>query len=85
MPEVKILASRAFSVYPGKEYNSTMCIFSGILSELEMSVFHDYLFILFSSLQHTETLNVVFLTYFRILKKAQKSPLLPAVLEGLAK
>ncbi|XP_047925274.1 nucleolar complex protein 3 homolog [Anser cygnoides] len=34
---------------------------------------------------HTETLNVVFLTYFRILKKAQKSPLLPAVLEGLAK
>uniref|UniRef100_A0A8C3GJN5 Nucleolar complex protein 3 homolog n=1 Tax=Cairina moschata TaxID=8855 RepID=A0A8C3GJN5_CAIMO len=81
----KILASRAFSVYPGTEYNSTMCIFSGILSELEMSVFHDYLFILFSSLQHTETLNVVFLTYFRILKKAQKSPLLPAVLEGLAK
>uniref|UniRef100_A0A8B9P425 Nucleolar complex protein 3 homolog n=1 Tax=Apteryx owenii TaxID=8824 RepID=A0A8B9P425_APTOW len=34
---------------------------------------------------HTETLNIVFLTYFRILKKAQKSPLLPAVLEGLAK
>ncbi|NXL57405.1 NOC3L protein, partial [Chordeiles acutipennis] len=34
---------------------------------------------------HTETLNVVFVTYFRILKKAQKSPLLPAVLEGLAK
>ncbi|XP_048361252.1 nucleolar complex protein 3 homolog [Sphaerodactylus townsendi] len=34
---------------------------------------------------HTEILNVVFLTYFRILKKAQKSPLLPAVLEGLAK
>ncbi|NXI63352.1 NOC3L protein, partial [Anseranas semipalmata] len=34
---------------------------------------------------HTETLDVVFLTYFRILKKAQKSPLLPAVLEGLAK
>ncbi|XP_061491492.1 nucleolar complex protein 3 homolog isoform X2 [Rhineura floridana] len=34
---------------------------------------------------HTETLNIIFLTYFRILKKAQKSPLLPAVLEGLAK
>uniref|UniRef100_A0A8C6XLL2 Nucleolar complex protein 3 homolog n=1 Tax=Naja naja TaxID=35670 RepID=A0A8C6XLL2_NAJNA len=34
---------------------------------------------------HTETLNIVFLTYFRILKKAQKSPLVPAVLEGLAK
>ncbi|NXC45968.1 NOC3L protein, partial [Penelope pileata] len=34
---------------------------------------------------HTETLNVVFLTYFRILKKARKSPLLPSVLEGLAK
>lgn len=35
--------------------------------------------------QHTETLNIVFLIYFRILKKAQKSVLLPAVLEGLAK
>uniref|UniRef100_G1RR66 Nucleolar complex protein 3 homolog n=1 Tax=Nomascus leucogenys TaxID=61853 RepID=G1RR66_NOMLE len=35
--------------------------------------------------QHTETLNIVFVTYFRILKKAQRSPLLPAVLEGLAK
>ncbi|OXB53669.1 hypothetical protein ASZ78_013386 [Callipepla squamata] len=34
---------------------------------------------------HTETLNIVFLTYFRILKRARKSPLLPAVLEGLAK
>uniref|UniRef100_A0A8C6ZXU2 Nucleolar complex protein 3 homolog n=1 Tax=Nothoprocta perdicaria TaxID=30464 RepID=A0A8C6ZXU2_NOTPE len=34
---------------------------------------------------HTETLNIVFLTYFRILKKTQNSPLLPAVLEGLAK
>ncbi|XP_048407397.2 nucleolar complex protein 3 homolog isoform X2 [Stegostoma tigrinum] len=34
---------------------------------------------------HTEILNVVFLTYFRILKKAQKSVLLPGVLEGLAK
>ncbi|XP_028929599.1 LOW QUALITY PROTEIN: nucleolar complex protein 3 homolog [Ornithorhynchus anatinus] len=34
---------------------------------------------------HTETLNMVFLTFFRILKKAQKSALLPAVLEGLAK
>ncbi|XP_047464807.1 nucleolar complex protein 3 homolog isoform X2 [Mugil cephalus] len=33
---------------------------------------------------HTETLNIVFLCYFRILKKAQKSVLLPAVLEGLA-
>ncbi|MGH0169526.1 UNVERIFIED_CONTAM: hypothetical protein FKN15_056966 [Acipenser sinensis] len=35
--------------------------------------------------KHTETLNIVFLTYFRILKKAQKSILLPCVLEGLAK
>ncbi|NP_001002863.1 nucleolar complex protein 3 homolog [Danio rerio] len=34
---------------------------------------------------HTETLNVVFLIYFRILKKAQKSVLLSSVLEGLAK
>uniref|UniRef100_A0A8C8S0S6 Nucleolar complex protein 3 homolog n=1 Tax=Pelusios castaneus TaxID=367368 RepID=A0A8C8S0S6_9SAUR len=34
---------------------------------------------------HTEILNIVFLTYFRILKKVQKSPLLPTVLEGLAK
>ncbi|XP_012889842.1 PREDICTED: nucleolar complex protein 3 homolog isoform X2 [Dipodomys ordii] len=34
---------------------------------------------------HTETLNIVFVTYFRILKKARRSPLLPAVLEGLAK
>ncbi|KAF3827776.1 hypothetical protein GH733_001011 [Mirounga leonina] len=34
---------------------------------------------------HTETLNIVFVTYFRILKKAQRSPLLPSVLEGLAK
>uniref|UniRef100_A0A4W4GK44 Nucleolar complex protein 3 homolog n=1 Tax=Electrophorus electricus TaxID=8005 RepID=A0A4W4GK44_ELEEL len=34
---------------------------------------------------HTETLNIVFLIYFRILKKAQKSNLLPSVLEGLAK
>ncbi|CAJ1081309.1 nucleolar complex protein 3 homolog [Xyrichtys novacula] len=34
---------------------------------------------------HTETLNIVFLIFFRILKKAQKSSLLPAVLEGLAK
>ncbi|KAG7280067.1 hypothetical protein CRUP_018023 [Coryphaenoides rupestris] len=34
---------------------------------------------------HTDTLNIVFLIYFRILKKAQKSVLLPAVLEGLAK
>lgn len=33
---------------------------------------------------HTETLNIIFLVYFRILKKAQKSVLLPAVLEGLA-
>uniref|UniRef100_A0A673BI85 Nucleolar complex protein 3 homolog n=1 Tax=Sphaeramia orbicularis TaxID=375764 RepID=A0A673BI85_9TELE len=33
---------------------------------------------------HTQTLNIVFLIYFRILKKAQKSVLLPAVLEGLA-
>ncbi|XP_056153207.1 nucleolar complex protein 3 homolog [Lampris incognitus] len=34
---------------------------------------------------HTETLNIVFLIYFRILKKAHKSALLPSVLEGLAK
>uniref|UniRef100_A0A3Q4B3N4 Nucleolar complex protein 3 homolog n=1 Tax=Mola mola TaxID=94237 RepID=A0A3Q4B3N4_MOLML len=33
---------------------------------------------------HTEILNIVYLIYFRILKKAQKSVLLPAVLEGLA-
>ncbi|TPX36912.1 hypothetical protein SmJEL517_g00999 [Synchytrium microbalum] len=34
---------------------------------------------------HTETLKYVFVTYFRILKEAEDSPLLPAVLEGLAK
>ncbi|KAE8590818.1 hypothetical protein XENTR_v10018217 [Xenopus tropicalis] len=34
---------------------------------------------------NTETLNIVFLTYFRILKRAQKSILIPSVLEGLAK
>nr|XP_057925233.1 nucleolar complex protein 3 homolog [Doryrhamphus excisus] len=33
---------------------------------------------------HTETLNIVFLIYFRILKKAHKSVLISAVLEGLA-
>ncbi|KAL5021006.1 hypothetical protein ScPMuIL_000161 [Solemya velum] len=34
---------------------------------------------------HTETIQAVFLTYFRILKKAEDSVLLPAVLEGLAR
>ncbi|TPX44216.1 hypothetical protein SeLEV6574_g04632 [Synchytrium endobioticum] len=34
---------------------------------------------------HTETLKHVFATYFRVLKHAEDSPLLPAVLEGLAK
>ncbi|KAI7866584.1 nucleolar complex-associated protein-domain-containing protein [Spinellus fusiger] len=34
---------------------------------------------------HTETLKLVFTFYFRILKKQTTSPLLPAVLEGLAK
>ncbi|RIA93574.1 nucleolar complex-associated protein [Glomus cerebriforme] len=34
---------------------------------------------------HTETLKLVFVTYFRILKHANKSPLLLSVLEGLAK
>lgn len=33
---------------------------------------------------HTEILNMVFVIYFRILKKTQKSVLLPVVLEGLA-
>ncbi|XP_072290451.1 nucleolar complex protein 3 homolog isoform X2 [Eucyclogobius newberryi] len=33
---------------------------------------------------HTEVLNVIFVIYFRILKKSQKSALLPIVLEGLA-
>jgi nucleolar complex protein 3 len=33
---------------------------------------------------HTETLKYVFLTYFRVLKNADTSPLLPAVLEGLS-
>ncbi|KAJ3174945.1 Nucleolar complex protein 3 [Geranomyces variabilis] len=35
--------------------------------------------------RHTETLKFVFLIYFRILKNATNSPLLPAVLEGLAR
>lgn len=34
---------------------------------------------------HTETIQTVFLTYFRILKKATSSVLFPSVLEGLAK
>ncbi|KAJ3380299.1 Nucleolar complex protein 3 [Lobulomyces angularis] len=34
---------------------------------------------------HLETLKLVFVTYFRILKHAKFSPLLPAVLEGLAR
>ncbi|CAG8555523.1 4751_t:CDS:10 [Acaulospora morrowiae] len=34
---------------------------------------------------HTETLKLVFITYFRILKHADSSPLLSSVLEGLAK
>ncbi|ESO89812.1 hypothetical protein LOTGIDRAFT_164850 [Lottia gigantea] len=34
---------------------------------------------------HTEIIETVFHTYFRILKSATNSPLLPAVLEGLAK
>ncbi|KAI8067569.1 nucleolar complex-associated protein-domain-containing protein [Gongronella butleri] len=34
---------------------------------------------------HTETLKLVFAFYFRILKKQASSPLLPSVLEGLAK
>ncbi|XP_052254466.1 nucleolar complex protein 3 homolog [Dreissena polymorpha] len=34
---------------------------------------------------HTETIQTVFLTYFRILKKATHSVLFPSVLEGLAK
>ncbi|KAJ3355567.1 Nucleolar complex protein 3 [Entophlyctis luteolus] len=33
---------------------------------------------------HSETLKFVFLTYFRILKNAESSPLVPAVLEGLS-
>ncbi|RKP34857.1 nucleolar complex-associated protein-domain-containing protein, partial [Dimargaris cristalligena] len=34
---------------------------------------------------HTETLKMVFITYFRILKNKASSKLLPAVLEGLAR
>ncbi|CAB4424732.1 unnamed protein product [Rhizophagus irregularis] len=34
---------------------------------------------------HTETLKLIFIAYFRILKHANKSPLLLSVLEGLAK
>ncbi|XP_041370300.1 nucleolar complex protein 3 homolog [Gigantopelta aegis] len=34
---------------------------------------------------HTEVMNAVFVTYFRILKQARKSGLLPSVFEGLAK
>ncbi|XP_033102734.1 nucleolar complex protein 3 homolog [Anneissia japonica] len=34
---------------------------------------------------HTDTIQVVFTTYFRILKKSRKSALMPSVLEGLAK
>ena len=35
--------------------------------------------------QQTETIKLVFLTYFRILKHSRHSPLLQPVLEGLAK
>ncbi|RKP25972.1 CBF/Mak21 family-domain-containing protein [Syncephalis pseudoplumigaleata] len=34
---------------------------------------------------YNETLKMVFITYFRVLKQGDTSPLLPAVLEGLAK
>ncbi|KAI8377706.1 nucleolar complex-associated protein-domain-containing protein [Radiomyces spectabilis] len=34
---------------------------------------------------HTETLKLIFTFYFRVLKKQSSSPLLPAVLEGLAR
>ncbi|KAI9249766.1 nucleolar complex-associated protein-domain-containing protein [Phascolomyces articulosus] len=34
---------------------------------------------------HTETLKLMFAFYFRVLKKQSQSPLLPAVLQGLAK
>ncbi|KAI8055872.1 CBF/Mak21 family-domain-containing protein [Syncephalis plumigaleata] len=34
---------------------------------------------------YNETLKMVFVTYFRVLKQGNASPLLPAVLEGLAK
>ena len=37
------------------------------------------------SLQQTEILQLVFATYFRILKNSRHSPLLQPVLEGLAK
>lgn len=36
-------------------------------------------------LQQTEVLQLVFATYFRILKNSRHSPLLQPVLEGLAK
>ena len=35
--------------------------------------------------QHTEIVQIVFATYFRILKRASQSLMLPSVLEGLAK
>lgn len=37
------------------------------------------------SKQQSEILRIVFLTYFRILKKSSNSPLLPSVLRGLGK
>lgn len=35
--------------------------------------------------QHTETLKLLFALYFRILKNPRPTPLLPAVLHGIAK
>lgn len=35
--------------------------------------------------QHTQTLEAVFVVYFRVLTRYRRSPLLPVVLEGIAK
>lgn len=40
---------------------------------------------LFLPIQHTETLKLLFVLYFRILKAPKKTPLLPAALLGIAR
>lgn len=49
---------------------------------MEETVFFDYLT---SVAKHTETLKLLFVLYFRILKNPHPTPLLPAALRGISK
>lgn len=49
---------------------------------MEETLFFDYLT---SVIKHTETLKLLFVLYFRILKNPHPSPLLPTALRGISK